>query len=192
MDKYHKSDIYNLIVVGSLDARKSVGIFLEALSKIKRKSMIHVNIVGDGPLRSSLEQYSRDNNLASMITWHGQLPRETAIELFDKSHLLVLTSVSEGNPTEIWESMSYGVPTMSYDHCVMHDKWRDGAGVLVSIKPPYQACVQAVTDSIDYSLDNPEEFLKLATATIERAKEYNWVNRRAYLNEIYDKLLGLN
>ncbi len=188
-DKFRQPDKYRLIVVGTLDARKSVGIFLEALTQVKHKDCLHVDIVGGGPLRGCLEQYAVEQGLDGMITWHGQLPRNEAVALFRDAHLHVITSVSEGNPTTIWEAMSYGVPTLSFDHCGMHDTLRDGVGVLVPIASTYEECVRGVAERIDALLEQPEQFLQLAEKTLERAHEYTWDKREIFLNDLYDKLL---
>ena len=187
--KFERVDNFRFIVVGRLDANKSVGVFLEALTQVKHKDCLHVDIVGGGPLRGSLEQYAVAQGLDGLITWHGQLPRNEAVALFRDAHLHVITSVSEGNPTTIWEAMSHGVPTLSFDHCVMHDTLRDGAGVLVPIVPTYEECVRGVAERIDALLEQPEQFLQLAEKTLERAHEYTWDKREIFLNDLYDKLL---
>lgn len=189
--KFEKVGKFRLIVVGRLDANKSVGIFLEALTQVRHKDRLRVDIVGSGPLRDSLERYAVAQGLNGMITWHGQLPREKAVALFRDAHLHVITSVSEGNPTTIWEAMSYGVPTLSFDHCGMHDTLRDGAGVLVPIAPMYEECVRGVAEHIDALLEQPEQFRQLAEATLKRAQEYTWDKREQFLNELYDKLLAM-
>lgn len=189
--KFDHPDKFRFMVVGTLDARKSVGTFLEALTQVRHKDRLRVDIVGSGPLRDSLERYAVAQGLNGMITWHGQLPREKAVALFRDAHLHVITSVSEGNPTTIWEAMSYGVPTLSFDHCGMHDTLRDGAGVLVPIAPTYEECVRGVAEHIDALLEQPEQFRQLAEATLTRAREYTWDKREQFLNELYDKLLAM-
>lgn len=97
-----------------MDANKSVGILLEAVTQIKHKDLLHINIVGDGLLRDILQQYAIKHEINNMITWHGQLPRIEAVKIFNSAHLHVITSVSEGNPTTIWEAMCHGVPTHEF------------------------------------------------------------------------------
>lgn len=181
---------YKFIVVGTLDARKSVSIFIEALTHVHHKDMIHVDIVGGGPLKEMLIRYANDNNLNGMITWYGQLPREKAVKVFNSAHLHVITSVSEGNPTTIWEAMSYGVPTMSFDHCGMHDTLCERCGIRIPIAKRYEDCVLAVAKEIDNLLEHPERFRQLAEGTLECAKTYTWAERELFLNNLYDQLLA--
>lgn len=190
LTKFENPTKYKLIVVGTLDARKSVGIFLEALTHVHHKDMIQVDIVGGGPLKDMLMKYAKENNLNEMITWYGQLPREQAVKVFNSAHLHVITSVSEGNPTTIWEAMSYGVPTMSFDHCGMHDTLCERCGIRIPIAKHYEDCVLAVAKEIDNLLEHPERFRQLAEGTLECAKKYTWTERELFLNNLYDQLLA--
>lgn len=190
LTKFENPPKYKLIVVGTLDARKSVGIFLEALTHVHHKDMIQVDIVGGGPLKDMLMKYAKENNLNEMITWYGQLPREQAVKVFNSAHLHVITSVSEGNPTTIWEAMSYGVPTMSFDHCGMHDTLCERCGIRIPIAKHYEDCVLAVAKEIDNLLEHTERFRQLAEGTLECAKKYTWAERELFLNNLYEQLLA--
>lgn len=188
--KFNNPAKYNIIVIGRLDAGKSVGIFFEALAQVRNRDKLHVDIVGDGPLRARLQGYDREHGLDGLITWHGQLPRVEAVKIFNRAHLHVITSVSEGNPTTIWEAMSYGVPTMSFDHCGMHDTICDKCGIRIPIAKRYDDCVSSIAHNIDVLLEYPERFYQLAKGTIECAKKYTWAKREIILNQLYDNLLS--
>ena len=188
--KFQSPSFYHLIVIGTLDARKSVSTFLEALTLVTHRNLLHVDIVGDGPLKSKLQQYAVQQDLNSIITWYGQLPRTEAVKIFNSAHLHVITSVSEGNPTTIWEAMSYGVPTISFDHCGMHDTICDRCGIRVPVYKRYDDCVSALAKEIDSLLEHPERFHQLAEGTIECAEKYKWTEREKLFNDLYNKLLS--
>lgn len=181
---------YRIISIGRLDANKSVSTFLEALTLVTHRNLLHVDIVGDGPLKSKLQQYAVQQDLNSIITWYGQLPRTEAVKIFNSAHLHVITSVSEGNPTTIWEAMSYGVPTISFDHCGMHDTICDRCGIRVPVYKRYEDCVSALAKEIDSLLEHPERFHQLAEGTIECAKKFMWTEREQLFNDLYNKLLS--
>lgn len=187
--KFENPSKYNIMVIGRLDANKSVGTLLEALTKVSRRDMLHVDIVGDGPLRGRLQHYASRHGLEGLMTWHGQLPRQQAVQLFNSAHLHVITSVSEGNPTTIWEAMSYGVPTLSFDHCGMHDTLCGRCGIRVPIAKHYEKCVDALARAIDDLLEHPARFRQLAEGTIQCAKRYTWDEREKFLNSLYDDML---
>lgn len=187
--KFDNPNLFNIIVIGRLDANKSVKIFLESVGQIKNKNMLHIDIVGSGPLEGTLKQYAVQNGINDLITWHGQLPRTEAVKIFKSAHLHVITSVSEGNPTTIWEAMSYGVPTMSFDHCGMHDTLCSKCGILVPIAKHYDDCVSALANAVDDLLVHPHRFRQLAEGVMQCARNYTWDKREKFLNELYDQLL---
>ena len=180
-----KSKVLNLIWVGSVDERKALIILLKAFLKIKNKDKIHIHIVGDGPLKNSLEGYANKNNINDYITWYGKLERKKVIEVFALSHLHIITSVGEGNPTTIWEAMSFGVPTLSLDHCGMHDTICEKCG----IKIPIKSYTQVINDIALYIEDlclNPDKLKKMSEGVLECSSKYTWDKRISFFNELYE------
>lgn len=187
--KFNNPSYYRFIVIGTLDARKSVITLLKALTQVKQRNLLRIDIVGDGPLRVSLQRYASVHGIDNLITWHGQLPRNEAVKVFNSAHMHIITSVSEGNPTTIWEAMSYGVPTMSFDHCGMHDTLCKKCGILIPIAKHYEGCVGAVASAIEDLLGHPYRFRQLAEGVVGCAKCYTWNKREKFLNQLYDQLL---
>lgn len=188
VSKFDNCTSYHIICIGSLVAGKTINILLEALALIKHKEKVIVDIVGDGPERRSLEKLARKYKVHSYIHWHGQLPRNKAVQLFNNAHLHVITSAKEGNPTTIWEAMSYGVPTMSFDHCGMHDTICERCGIRIPIRS-YNQCVTDLATEIDRLLEYPEKFKQLAEGTIICAKKFTWETRVNFLLECYDRTI---
>lgn len=176
---------YKIVFVGRLDDGKACILLLKALTFIKNRNLIQVDIIGDGPLKGKLEKYVVDNNLDDIATFCGKLPRTEVLQKYKEAHLHVITSLSEANTTVIWEAMTNGVPTLSLDHCGMHDTICPKCG----IKIPVTNSDQIVTDiakEIDGLLENPHMFEKLAHGTIECAKKHMWEERAKRMNQYYD------
>jgi len=91
--------------VGRLSHEKGPDLFLEALARAPGWS---ASIVGDGPLRESLETQARGLGLEGRIRWHGLIPGAgNLLQAFDA---LVLSSRTEGTPIVLLEGMAAGVP----------------------------------------------------------------------------------
>lgn len=187
-EKYCHPDTYNFIIVGRQDDRKNSKLFLRSLTHVKDKGKLHVDVVGDGPALKYIKQYAADNKLDSLITWYGQLSRSKAVELFNNAHMHVITSISEGNATVIWESMSYGVPTLSLDHCGMHDTIDEESGIRIPIHS-YEQCVKDIAKTIDKLLGNPNRFKQLSDGVVNRSKQYTWDKREKVLLDCYQKTI---
>jgi glycosyltransferase involved in cell wall biosynthesis len=68
-------------------------------------------IAGDGPVRSRLEQQSRDLGLGERVTFLGF--REDVSELLDASDVVVLPSIREGLSIALLEAMAAGKPIVT-------------------------------------------------------------------------------
>lgn len=188
-EKYGHLDTYNFIIVGCQDDRKNSILFLRSLLRIKNIGRIHLDVVGGGPAIKHMQEFALKNGISDRITWHGQLPRDKAVSLFKNAHMHVLTSISEGNPTVILEAMSYGVPTLSLDHCGMHDTIDENSGVLIPIHS-YQQCIRDIAKEVDLLIDNPHLFKKLSDGTVIRSELYLWKTREMFLLDCYKKTIS--
>lgn len=175
----------NLIWIGRIDENKALIILLESLRRIKSLSKIHLHIIGDGKLKNSLMKFSNKNALSNNITWHGAVKREKVFELLSQSHLHIITSVTEANTTVIFEAMSAGVPTISLDHCGMHDTICEKCGVKIPIHN-YVQVINNLASQLDRLILRPDEIKKLSYGVVECAKKYTWVHRRNFFNNLYE------
>ena len=57
--KYIINKKINLIWIGSIVERKSLIILLKVLSKTKNNTDFLLNVIGDGPLKKSLQEYAK-------------------------------------------------------------------------------------------------------------------------------------
>lgn len=142
-------------------------------------------MVGDGPLKANMQKFSEVNGISDLVFWHGKVPRNKVYELLTTSHLNIITSVSEGNPTTIWEAMGVGVPTLSIDHCGMHDVLCEKCGIKIPVDN-LNKIVNDITAEIDRLQGNKNLLYELALGTIDCAKKYQWSERVNFWEKMYD------
>ena len=103
----------NFCFVGRLDEAKGVGRILEgfrALGSHPRIGTLH--FVGDGPGRADYE--ARAAVLGLKVRFHGFLERKVVNRIYEKSHVILLFSKSEGFPKAVAEAANYGcIPMVS-------------------------------------------------------------------------------
>jgi glycosyltransferase involved in cell wall biosynthesis len=173
-----------LIWIGSVEARKALKMLVHAMQRIRHASRIEVHVVGDGPLRNALQKEVTLAGLAPQFVWHGQVGREIVRRQLNDSHLHVVTSVSEGNPTTVWEAMACGVPTLTIDHCGMHDTITEGAGLKVPIGK-YSDVVAGFARHLDALAEHPERLRQMAQLVLADADRYHWKQRPTFWLERY-------
>jgi len=103
-DQY-RSDYF--LFIGRLTEEKGIRTVLKAASLYHIKLVI----IGDGPLRSLVEEYAKFN---STISYVGFLPREAVINYLKKCKALIFPSIwYEGFPVTITEAFSTGTPVIA-------------------------------------------------------------------------------
>jgi glycosyltransferase involved in cell wall biosynthesis len=111
-----------LVFVGRLVEKKGVTYLIEAMETIRRHHpQLGLVIIGDGPLRASLEADRRRLGLEEAIEFVGALPHDEVIRVIRRSRLAVVPSVidakgeTEGMPTVVIEMMAAGLPVVGSD-----------------------------------------------------------------------------
>ena len=100
-----------LLFIGNLVPVKAVHDLIAASAILKANGRaFHLNIVGQGVLRETLERQVADVGLGSSVTFRGSLPRHALPDWYRAADLLVLPSLSEGVPTVVMEAAACGLP----------------------------------------------------------------------------------
>lgn len=100
-------------LVGRLGHQKGVDLLLRALVPVLQEHpQAHLVVVGDGPLRGSLETLSSELGLSESVTWTGYADGARLMAAFD---LLVLSSLYEGFPYVLLEGAARALPIVMTD-----------------------------------------------------------------------------
>ncbi|MFA6290965.1 MAG: glycosyltransferase [Victivallales bacterium] len=183
-EKFNQAQIH-LIWIGRIDANKSLGTVLDAVGLMKHRAVIRLHIVGDGPLEGAMRRKVGELGLGESIIWHGKVERKQVFELLKKAHLHIISSCIEANTTVIFEAMANSVPTISLDHCGMHDTICEQCGIKIPVID-YRQVVADFAEEFDKITQAPERLQTLAAGTTQCARKYTWGLRREFLNRIYD------
>lgn len=100
-----------ILFVGRLDPQKAPFVLLEAFERlVARHADWQLLFVGDGPLRSSINDWIVAHGLTSSIFMAGWRPDVPSI--LRSADLLALPSLWEGMPNIVLESMAAGLPVV--------------------------------------------------------------------------------
>lgn len=152
------SDRAVLLAVGQLKEKKGFTYLLKACRRLKDKGYaFECQIIGDGPLRETLEEEIRELKLQETVFLYGALPHQAVINAYQKASLFVLPSVlsqdgdRDGIPNVILEAEAMELPVVSTNHSGIPEVVNDGVnGFLV---PP--ADDKALAEAIAKLLDDP-------------------------------------
>jgi glycosyltransferase involved in cell wall biosynthesis len=97
-----------ILFVGRLSPIKNPSLPIAALARLPDAVLV---VVGDGPLRGSLEEQARVTDVAERVVFAGT--RTDARALIGAADAVVLTSASEGLPLVALESLAAGTPLVA-------------------------------------------------------------------------------
>ena len=183
-----------ILTVGRFVEKKGFEYLLGALAILRRKSLdVRCKIVGDGPLRTALEDSVRDKGIDDVVTLCGAANCDTVRQLLDDADLFVLPSVTatdgdqEGIPVSLMEAQACGLPVISTLHSGIPELVTEGrSGFLV---PERNA--EALADRISYLIAHTEiwpEMGREARKMVEAGFESRELNCR--LVQLYERLIS--
>jgi len=103
-----------VLAVGRCVTEKRLDRFLSIMAKLRQRAQTDVRglILGDGPLRSSLEKQAIDLGLAPEAVGFSGTVSDVA-RFYRDADMLLLTSDGEGTPNVILEAMASGLPVVA-------------------------------------------------------------------------------
>lgn len=128
--------VQRVLWIGRLEPQKDPELALQVIAAMRGPA--HLTMLGDGALRSSLEQRISALGLREKVTLAGHVPR---IESYlAQADVLLITSQYEGGPAVAVEALAAGVPVVSTDcSFLLHDILiRPQAGRILASRDPHR------------------------------------------------------
>ena len=178
VDKKYISKTINYCFVGGLNENKGCLLLLQALKRMILPSSIDTfHIVGDGPLRQQLETMALE--LEIPVVFHGALPKDEVMRIYELCHYIVLPSQSEGFPKVIGEAMNYGcIPIVSNVSCIDQYVHHKKNGILIERISP---------EGISIAL---EDSFEISKHEYERVIHFNYKLASKFTYEYYNKRIA--
>jgi glycosyltransferase involved in cell wall biosynthesis len=175
-----------VLAVGRLSKEKAFTDLIAAmdeLRRVRRDLLIKLQIVGDGPERSRIEQAIRDRDLQDRITLAGHVQDVRPYCL--RADVLAVSSASEGSPNVVLEAMAAGVPVVATSVGGIPELVTDKrTGLLV---PPSEP--KAMASAINLLFSDPDLAKALARNALEMVRQWHSPQDRARrLLELYERV----
>jgi glycosyltransferase involved in cell wall biosynthesis len=116
-------DVFRFISAGQLIHRKGTDLLIKACATLPKAGW-HLDIYGDGPERSSLEQLAVRQGLAARVAFQGMVENAVIQSALTAADCAILPSRFDGWGALVNESLTAGTPVICTDRC--------GAALVVS------------------------------------------------------------
>ncbi|MBI9016350.1 MAG: glycosyltransferase [Phycisphaerae bacterium] len=163
-------DAINIISVGRLVTEKALHHSIKAFAKAAKvfpEKSLHYTIIGDGPLKSQLQQLANELEIDKKITFAGNQDHDYVVEKLVNSDIFLFSSESEALGTVLIEAQATGLPIVSTNSEGIKESVRDGiSGFLVN-----SGDVEALAEKLVFFIKNPDIRIKMGQAGKQYATE---------------------
>jgi glycosyltransferase involved in cell wall biosynthesis len=162
-----KNKKFKIIYVGRLVKEKSLNSLLNAILKLKEKTLkkIEIKIFGNGDQESILKNFVYINNLGKIVKFYTSVKSVNVYKCFTKANLFILPSTKEPWGLVINESIYYGVPVL---------------------------CSSSVGAAKDLIVNNKNGYLMKTNSPIEISKFIEKIIYNSHFNNASNKFFGKN
>jgi len=115
--------VESVLFVGRLVPKKAPLDAVQAVEHTNEQGAnLHLDLVGDGPLREDVERFVHGQDLADTVTVHGRVPNAEVNERMQGADVFLLPSKTasngdrEGTPTVLVEAQAVGLPCVTTRH----------------------------------------------------------------------------
>ena len=168
--KHSKPAQRSILFVGRLDPEKNLPTLLRAIALLDRDVDAHLDIVGGGSERSSLEQLAMQLGVTDRVRFHGRVTDEQLAALHHDAAVFAMPSPAELQSIATLEALASGTPVVAADAMALPHLVHNGAeGFLV---PTYKA--EEFARQIVKILNLPDnDYMAMSRHAVHRAAQHD-------------------
>jgi len=175
-------DTINILYAGLLMGHKGVHILIDAFKRLEYRN-IRLHITGTGPDAGRLKGMAEGD---SRIVFHGFVPREELMQLYEGAHITVVPSIwYEAFGRIIIESFKRGTPVVASNIGGIPEIIEHGYNGLM-FEP---GNVSELKETLEGLIESPPEMERLRQGAFESVKRYDPVDHAVKLQGLYEQLV---
>jgi glycosyltransferase involved in cell wall biosynthesis len=162
--------VLRLVIACRQEEPKGTDRVLRALALLQEDfPEVRLDVVGGGGHLAASKVLCQSLGLIQSVTFHGAVPREEVLEIFQKSTLFCYPSrASEGFPKVVIEALATGLPFVGSDLGVLEYLALRGGGLTTSSLQP-----EELAETVAHCLSDPERYAAMSNSALETARCYS-------------------
>lgn len=183
-----RSGPVRFLVVARLIFSKGIEFALRAAATLPPDLDWHLDILGDGPLRPTIEQMRDELRLAQRVTVHGHVPRQTVDDFYRDADIFLFPSIREPSGAVVFEAMSWGLPIIAADYGGPAHHVRDSYGIRAPVNDK-AAFIASIAEAMEMLVRAPDRRTDMGKAAMRAARDNESLDAMAdYFINLYASL----
>ena len=179
-----RREVTRLVWSGLHISRKALPLVLDALALLPADCRWHLDIIGDGPMKSRWQSRAKRIGVDGHCTWHGWVDKAMAHTVMKRADIFVFPSLHEGAPTVAMEALAFGLPVISLDHCGMADSVDSTCGIKIEVSNPRKVSKE-IAAAVERLCRDADELNRLSAGARLRAKQFEWDGKAQRMLKVY-------
>jgi glycosyltransferase involved in cell wall biosynthesis/thymidylate kinase len=181
---YHDAE-FRVVSVGRLMRLKGFEMTVRAFEKLARNNpKSRLLIVGDGPLRESLEQLTVDLRIADKVEFVGLVPRTEALSLMRRGHVFLFPSF-EAEGMVVPEALAQGLPVVCLNYGGPGKMVTPACGFAIEVDSQ-DRMIEKLSDALVLLANDQDLWRRMSDAARRHVEEnYLWENRHLTIRKWY-------
>lgn len=183
-------DTLELLFVGRLVPYKCADVVVEAMSHLPEniRQQVHLTIVGDGPLRPTLEQQVQTLGLEQQVHLVGWVQQTETATYYQQADVFCFPSIREFGGAVVLEAMACGLPCIVVNYGGIGEYVTPETGFKLEPMSRSQL-VTDVTTALQTCIQDRSLVQRLSTQAIRRAEAFQWPYKAQQLVDLYQTLI---
>jgi len=185
------NDRVRLVYLGTMGSQEGIEILLDAVRQLRLRNNevdYKLDLIGDGPERVQLEQYSDNIGLSETCYFHGRISDSSLREFLKDADIAVnpdrpsiFNDLSSMN--KIVEYMAFGIPIVQFSSQEGNFTARDAA---VSVSESDSSALARAIEDIRIDFDKRKSMSRFG---LIRFRELSWETQATKLIGVYERVL---
>lgn len=178
---------FTLGIVSRLEKIKGMDLVVPAFAEVlKRHPHTHLIVVGDGSLRSTMEQQAIELGCADHIIWAGRQPQDELDNWYSQMDIVLMPSRSEGFGLTAIEAMANGCVVVASNVGglpeVVHDKI---CGLLHQSED-----TSDMADKIVSLINDKDTYNRLQAQSLREIEKYSFERYAKLIRSLYEQIMN--
>jgi starch synthase len=176
--------------VGRLVPYKGADMLLEAAAPLVRAGQVVIDVIGDGPERSLLEDAARREQMSHGVTFAGWVPHTALAERLALAHVFGFPSIREFGGAVVLEAMAQELVPIVVDYGGPGELVTPETGIAVAMSSRDEI-VSSMRNAITELANNPSRLSMMGAAARKRVMaNFTWDAKARQVVQVYRWVLG--